>query len=106
MTYQKGNTYLGQYGGQRRKYSRQQGKHKPHSNSPLKYKFFDLYGKSETGNFIYYSISGAAADPIKAPKIGINAVNAIKTPIKNAYGIPKILSITTNMHPRITASRH
>ena len=28
-----GNTYLGQYGGQRRKYSRQQGKHKPQSNS-------------------------------------------------------------------------
>ena len=25
-------------------------------------KLFDLYGKSETGNFIYYSISGAAAD--------------------------------------------
>ena len=46
------------------------------------------------------------AHPIKAPKIGINAVNAIKTPIKSAYGIPKILSITTNMHPRITASRH
>ena len=25
-------------------------------------KLFDLYGKSETGNFIYYSISGAAAE--------------------------------------------
>ena len=43
---------------------------------------------------------------MKAPKIGINAVNAIKTPIKSAYGILKMLNITTNIQPRITASRH
>ena len=46
------------------------------------------------------------AHPIKAPKIGINAVNAIKVPIKSAYGIFKILSVTTNILPRITASTH
>ena len=46
------------------------------------------------------------AHPMKAPKIGINAVNAIKTPIKSAYGIFKILNVTTNILPRITASRH
>ena len=46
------------------------------------------------------------AHPIKAPKIGINAVNAIRTPIKSAYGILKTLSVTTNIQPRITASRH
>ena len=46
------------------------------------------------------------AHPIKAPKIGINAVNAIKIPIKSAYGIFNILNVTTNMKPRIMASRH
>ena len=46
------------------------------------------------------------AHPIKAPKIGINAVKAIKVPIKSAYGILKILSVTTNILPRITASTH
>ena len=46
------------------------------------------------------------AQPIKAPKIGTNAVNAIKIPIKSAYGIFKILSVITNIIPRITASRH
>ena len=35
-----------------------------------------------------------------------NAVNAIKVPIKSAYGIFKILSVTTNILPRITASTH
>ena len=44
--------------------------------------------------------------PIKAPKIGINAVNATKIPIKSAYGIFNILNVTTNMEPRIMASRH
>ena len=46
------------------------------------------------------------AHPMKAPKTGINAVNAIKIPIRSAYGIRKILSVMTNIHPRITASRH
>ncbi|EEG91639.1 hypothetical protein COPCOM_00072 [Coprococcus comes ATCC 27758] len=32
------------------------------------------------------------AQPIKAPKIGTNAVNAIKIPIKSAYGILKYLA--------------
>ena len=44
--------------------------------------------------------------PINAPKTGINAVNAIKTPIKSAYGIFKILNVMTNILPRITASTH
>ena len=46
------------------------------------------------------------AHPMKAPKIGINAVNAIKIPIKSAYGILKILNVTQNIHPRMMASRH
>ena len=31
-------------------------------SSGVRWEAFDLYGKSETGNFIYYSISSAAAD--------------------------------------------
>ena len=61
------------------------------------------------GNLIYPHVVGGklpTAQPIKAPKIGTNAVNAIKIPIKSAYGIFKILSVITNIIPRITASRH
>ena len=46
------------------------------------------------------------AHPIKAPKIGIRAVNAITIPISRAYGIFKTDIETTNMDPRITASTH
>ena len=44
--------------------------------------------------------------PMKAPKIGTKAVNAISTPIKSAYGMRKRLNVMTNMLPSITASRH
>ena len=43
---------------------------------------------------------------MKASKIGIKAENAVKGPIKSAYGRLKILNVTTNILPRITASRH
>ena len=44
--------------------------------------------------------------PINAPTNGIKAVNAINTPIINAYGILKIVIATTNKAPNMTASTH
>ena len=50
--------------------------------------------------------SAPTPQPINAPKIGINAVNAISTAIKSAYGNRKIVITTKNIAPNIIASRH
>ena len=46
------------------------------------------------------------AQPMKAPKIGISAVNAINTPIKRANGSLRTVSVIKNIVPRMTASAH
>ena len=42
--------------------------------------------------------------PIKAPTIGIKAVNAVKAPTGPAYGIPNINIPNVQRTPNITAS--
>ena len=50
--------------------------------------------------------SAPITQPMKAPTIGINAVNAMSTAISMAYGIRSTDIATKNISPRMQASRH